>query len=101
MSLVCDETEKSIKSDQPLFAGTRGGIYSALCADVVNHIPDRERRSERCKWGEEGVDIHEATAGRDLTSSYYTIAGFTLGKILFSISNKTAKKILPRHIKTY
>lgn len=100
MSLVCDENGRYIEFGEQLMAGTRSDVkfYSALCKEVFDKIPESERRTEPCKPGDGGVDIHEATSTKNLNGSY-TVRNFTLGDFCFSITQDVVERCLPNHIK--
>lgn len=102
MSLLCIETGRDILYGEPLMAGTRAGagFFTALSQEVIDRIPESERRPTPCEPSEGGVDIHEASSGRNFNGSY-TWSDFTLGEFLFSISQEAAEKYLPKHIKQY
>ena len=101
MSLFCDETKRDIEFGQPLKAGTRKDVnwYSALGPDVIKKIPASAKRKNPCR-GKQGVNIYEATSTRNFNGSY-TLCDFTLGRFLFSLSQKEAEKYLPNHISKY
>lgn len=103
MSLLCDETRHYLEETAPLWAGTRSDIptYSALSHEVIQKIPDREKRSTPCQpnAGDEGVDIHEASS--TARGGFYHMTGFTLGRFVFSISGEAARKYLPHHYDNY
>ena len=102
MSLICDETGKDIEYGDVLMAGARRDIsfFSALSQEVLKQIPDSKKLSTQRNPIKGGVDIHEATSSRNFNGSY-TFCDFQLGKFLFSISQETAMKYLPNHIKRY
>jgi hypothetical protein len=102
MSLVCDETGRDIEYGSILRAGHREDVnfFSALSWEVLKRIPNSEKCKTPRKSSDGGVDIHVATSSRNFNGSY-TLCDFTLGKFLFSISQKTAEKYLPHHIKHY
>jgi hypothetical protein len=101
MSLCCDETRRCIEYGEPLKAGTRSDVnfFSALSKEVINKIP----RSKQCAYprkDNDGVDIHEANSSLNPTGSY-TLCDFSLKDFCFSITQETAEKYLPNHIKHY
>src|SRR5258708_6117378 len=100
MSLMCDETGEMIMYGTPLYMSTRQGAetYSALCGDVVNRIPKKERRSNPCNTtnGDKGLDIHRGDAGPNFTGSY-AWTSMEIKEFLFSIPEETARKYLPNH----
>ena len=102
MSLLCDERKRDIEYGQPLKAGTRSDaiFFSALGPEVIDRIPESVRRKKRCNPKQGGVDIHEATSGLNMNGSY-TLCDFSIGKFLFSLSQKEAEKYLPNHMKMY
>ncbi len=102
MSLICDETGKYIEYGDVLMAGARSDVdfFSALSQEVLKQIPDSEKLPKPRDPINGGVNIHEATSLRNFNGSY-TLCDFQLGKFLFSISQETAVKYLPRHIKRY
>ena len=102
MSLVCDETGRHIEYGKVLMAGTRDDVhfYYALSQEVLERIPESEKRSTPCEFGDDGVNIHQASSSRNFNGSY-TISDFALGGFRFSISKKTAKKYLPGHTRRY
>ena len=105
MSLICDETQRDIPFDKPLYCGTRSDMdtYSALSPEVIDQIPNALRRdTPRCPTIEGGVDIHECSGNLNpMTGSYSFLSGFTLGGFLFSIDETVAKQLMPRHYKRY
>ena len=100
--LICDENSRDIKFGEQLMAGTRSDVkfYAALCKEVLDQIPESERRTEPCNPKEGGVDIHEATSTRNFNNSY-TLYDFALGDFKFSVSQDVAERHLPKHIKRY
>jgi hypothetical protein len=102
MSLICIEIGRDIEYGEILRAGTRqgAGSFSALSQEVIERIPESERRSTPCEPADGGVDIHEASSGRNFNGSY-TWSGFRHGKFLFSISQEAAEKYLPRLVKEF
>lgn len=102
MSLFCDETGRDIEFGATLRAGTRTDVdfYSALSDEVIRQIPDSEKSRKPRKVGSGGLDIHEASSSKNFNSAY-TVRDFQLGDFLFSISQETAEKFLPKHLKRY
>ncbi len=102
MSLICDETGRSIEYGAVLMAGTRDDVdfYSALSQEVLERIPESQMCSTPCEPNGGGVNIHEAIASRSLTGNYST-SDFRLGGFCFSISDETAHTYLPEHAKRY
>ena len=102
MSLICDETGRYIDFGEPLMAGTRQDVnfYSALCQEVIERIPESERRNHSCENGQGGVNIHKATSGKNFNGAY-SLCGFTLGRFQFSISQEAAERYLPKHVRRY
>ncbi len=103
MFLTCDETNHSLEETWPLWAGTRSDVptHSALSHNVIQKIPEDQRRSTPCQpsVGDDGVDIHEAESTTH--RGFYHMTGFKLGRFAFSISGETARKYLPRHYSRY
>jgi hypothetical protein len=103
VSIICDETDKSIAFDEPLMAGTREDVefFSALSQEVLSKIPEDEKREEPCGSGDEGIDIHEASGLQNGIGNYLSTRGFELGKFCYSISKETAEQYLPKHYRRY
>jgi hypothetical protein len=102
MSLICEEHGHDIEHGDPLYCGTRDDVsfYSAFCQSVIDSIPTTLRRVTACPLDEDGVDIHEGSAGRNFNGSY-SLFSFDCGKFLFSISQEAAEQYLPIHTKRY
>lgn len=103
MSLVCDETGRDIEFGDPLMVGTRNDVeeFSALSQEVLKKIPQNLKRESSCDPAMGGVDIHVAVSKKNFNGSYTWSVGFKKGDFLYSISQKTAEKYLPKHIKKY
>lgn len=100
MSLFCHESKNYITFGDPLFAGTRkdAKFFSALCEDVINKIPEKDRNKKPCDPIEGGIDIHRASSTLNLTGTY-TLCDFTIEEFIFSVSRETSKKYLPELLK--
>lgn len=100
--LPCAERQRDIYLVEPLIATKRCDVDSvyAICREVVDLIPKLERRRKKCKMGEGGIDIYEATYTKK-HNGYYSQRDFSVGDFTFSISQETAEKYLPRHIRQY
>lgn len=102
ISLSCAERQRDIYLGEPLMATKRCDIdfFSVICGEVVSLIPRAERRKKKCKMGEGGIDIYEAAYIKK-HNGVYAQKDFSVGKFSFSISQETAEKYLPRHIRQY
>ncbi len=102
MSLICVETGRDILFGEELMAGSRSDVklFCALCSDVISKIVESEKRLTKCRPEEGGVDIYEGTSTCNFNGSY-TWSGFEIGNFLFSISQKTAERCMPKHIAMY
>lgn len=103
MSISCDETDKIIDCNQPLFAGARDDVkwFSALSLDVIAAIPPEARCSSGKCASDKGVDIHEATSSVNEILASYNLSDFKLGRFLFSLNEHSAMKYLPNHYRRY
>lgn len=103
MSLICDESGRFIMYGDPLRVGTRSDddFFYALSSEVLDRIPESERRAEPCVPEEGGVDIHNAISDRNFTGAYTVTVGFKKLKFLFSISQAALERYLPKHAKRY
>lgn len=102
MSLTDLETGLDIIYGEPLFVGARGDIkcMSALSQSTVDRIT-LEERIPKPSEGRFGIDIHQASAGRNFNGSYSWLVDFKQGPFLFSVSQETAEKYLPTMVKQF
>src|SRR4051812_3683449 len=95
MSLICSETEEYIWSRQRAFAASHPtGQGYAVGEPAIAKIPQSERRQVRCGAMEDGLNVYEGVGSQ--SSGTWQFSDFKKGKFLFSISDATAKKYLPR-----
>ena len=95
MSLICHETKRDIEFGDPLMvAYSRNHVnFTALSQEVLSKIP-QDLKSDQP--GE--VDIHVAVSKRNFNGSYTFTVGFVAGSFLYSISEDTGRKYLPRYM---
>ncbi|MFA5358223.1 MAG: hypothetical protein WC310_00160 [Patescibacteria group bacterium] len=99
MSLICIENGRDVIFGETLMAATRPGgkIFSALSPEVIDSIPETERKYQPSQPGEGGVHIHLATSDINWNGAY-TVVDFALGEFFFSISEETAVRYLPNFV---
>lgn len=93
-SVICDETNRIILPEEEFYCVTRmeWGFHCYLSKEVIERIPAKGRIPTRRSFGAGGVDIFKHIKGRTL---------FDPGEFLFSVSQETAEKYLPNHLKRY
>lgn len=98
MSLICDETERVIESDEHIFVSTRADVdsFSALSKEIILRIPESEKRDTVCGSDEDGINIYTGLAEAKPNGTYL-LSSFRIGEFLFSISEKTAQRLFPNH----
>lgn len=99
MSLLCSESESVIPGRRKAYAVSHPlGPGYAVDERAIVRIPVSERRPLRCDQFEEGLNVHEGEGAKgELTGNWQTTT-FAQGKFLFSISEETAKRYLPRTV---
>jgi len=98
MSLICHETRKDIEFGDPLmvaFSRDRKA-FTALSQEVLSKIPQHLKSDVPGQ-----VDIHVAVSKRNFNGSYTVTTGFKAGDFLYSISEETARRFLPRYADDY
>lgn len=101
MSVLCLETNKSIRHGSILLGATRRDIdtFYALSDEAISGIPHSERRYRPCTnfsgANSGGLDIHGATSTKGVDGNY-TLMHMRIGRFLFSISKESAEKYLPK-----
>lgn len=100
MSLLCDETGMPIPFGDELFAALHpdGSHFFALSGVVVARIRESERHPNSATPGTGAIDIYDGLSVRNEPMETYSLLDFRLGEFLFSISEETAQRVLPRHL---
>lgn len=102
MKLTCGETGDVIKydeADERLIAGSRDddNLPSALSREAIHKIPECAQRRRRLGQDEKGIDIWEA----ELTKNHDEEPRVRIKRFLFSVSEETARKYLPKYYGTH
>jgi hypothetical protein len=94
---MCAETGDSLEEGTKFWAATRGDVdlFWALSADVLECIPDSEKRPAPCPPGDDGIDIHHASCNVSY-AEWCTLPGFAREEFSFSLSRAAAAEYLPR-----
>jgi hypothetical protein len=98
MALICAEREEMIWKGEGLFAAVHPlGEGYALSGLAVRDIPEGERCPRPREGLVDGLDIHAGSS--TVSTGTYSMSDFRKGKFLFSISEETAQRYLPKTLR--
>jgi hypothetical protein len=99
MTQACAETGQAIEPGQIFRAATQPGLrhVAILGQEALEQIPEIAQQADPCQPDDGGIDIHLANySGGYTTSCIRTRPQLTRGAFLFSVSQESAAKYLPK-----